>query len=759
MPYHLSNLKKEYNLAEMVSNNPTIIKPSPVTFPLSQYIATNILPTPKPRGFKNVVAMVDSNIITTASIGVDAIRERFYKPDRRISHVTMDKSPPAKKLGAKIPNKPDLGISHLTLENSQLVKRSVTKIIDKPPDVHKTTPNEKKELTILLLGETGVGKSTFINAIVNYMSYESIDAAIDGQPICLIPVSFTMADTKTGEDIMVTFGDQDINENTEDSTKSATRYPKCYKFQNNSIVLNIINTPGIADTDGVDKDEKNLQNIWDFISNYPEINAFCVLLKPNQTRISPAFKYCLLQLFTRLNKSAANNILFLFTNSRSTLYSVGDTSPVLKAILGQIRETHPNVDIPYNRNTIYCFDSESFRYLVASVPPNNIQFDPKYMACYVDSWNVSVDECRRLFEHIMEMPAHKVMDTLSLNNAKQIIQLLTKPLADITKNIADNVKQCEKHKVEINHFTGNIEALRNSLYMNKIQIKSVPLNYTKTVCSDSRCCEHTVVDGVTQTNYKTACHSPCYLHGGDLTRCIAFNRHSTDDRVRTKGFFSEIARSFRDSTHGSDNCLHCGHSYTQHLHITYDTKPEVIRVIDPGVSARISTAQSSAAAKQQLIRVMDQQIAELNAESETIVKSMSMFACFLANNALTPMNDAFEDYVRHLIANERHSTSGADSVVTITRLERVLKIYESEKQLIMSAMSGSAVGFQGSVITAEQIDENVGKLCMLKHKGQDIRTMLDMQRAAKAQIHAAHNTQPTTRFNMATFLLGHKEMD
>ena len=43
-------------------------------------------------------------------------------------------------------------------------------------------PNE--EYNILLLGGTGVGKSTFLNAFVNYLAFDSLDDALsDPRPL------------------------------------------------------------------------------------------------------------------------------------------------------------------------------------------------------------------------------------------------------------------------------------------------------------------------------------------------------------------------------------------------------------------------------------------------------------------------------------------------------------------------------------------------------------------------------------------------
>ncbi len=122
-----------------------------------------------------------------------------------------------------------------------------------------TNDENRSEINILLLGETGVGKSTFINAFLNYLHYDSFADAELGELKYLVPSSFEVFGKK------IKIG-SDSNECSIPG-QSSTQDPKThvFYFDPNSL-LRIIDTPGINDTRGVDKDKINLEYILRCIS-------------------------------------------------------------------------------------------------------------------------------------------------------------------------------------------------------------------------------------------------------------------------------------------------------------------------------------------------------------------------------------------------------------------------------------------------------------------------------------------------------------
>ena len=130
-------------------------------------------------------------------------------------------------------------------------------------------------------------------------------------------------------------------------------------FETDTRRYHLIDTPGIGDCRGTGKDKENFENILQFLTLYNKINAVVVLLKPNNPRLTVAFRFCVLELLTHLHKSLASNIIFAFTNSRGTFYKPGDSLPVLKELLQEY-----NLEIDVSPSNYFCFDNEAFRYLL-----------------------------------------------------------------------------------------------------------------------------------------------------------------------------------------------------------------------------------------------------------------------------------------------------------------------------------------------------------------------------------------------------------
>jgi predicted GTPase len=189
---------------------------------------------------------------------------------------------------------------------------------------------QDNECTMILLGESGVGKSTFINALANYLLHNSFEDARKQPMTYLIPASFTLTDKTTFSTVKVKCG-EDENESSKVGMSCTQNARSHFLKMSNNKRLHIIDTPGIGDTGGQSQDAKNIANTLKYIGEYDKLNAICILVKPNHARLDLHFRYCLKELLVHLHRGAAPNIVFCFTNSRSTFYAPGDSFEPLKA--------------------------------------------------------------------------------------------------------------------------------------------------------------------------------------------------------------------------------------------------------------------------------------------------------------------------------------------------------------------------------------------------------------------------------------------
>ncbi|CAG8789652.1 9112_t:CDS:1 [Cetraspora pellucida] len=492
---------------------------------------------------------------------------------------------------------------------------------------------DDEEINILLLGETGVGKSTFINAFANYLIFESLEQARSGNMKVLIPSKFIITDSNYDEKT-IAIGENDQNEQFENIGTSATQGCKCYVFHAANKAIKLIDTPGIGDTRGIDQDAKNFENILTHISHYRHLNGICILLKPNNARLSLVFKYCILALLTHLARSAKDNIVFCFTNSRGTFYRPGDTLTPLRKYLNDLYNVS-GVEIKVQRDTTYCFDNESFRFLAAI--KNNVQFEDE-IKTFANSWEESVKESRRLLRHITSRSPHKVKDTLSLNNARRLVKLLIKPLEDIQPRIESYINYLGDIELELEKSNKAIEDLK----MTKFDIEMV--KSSRTICN--MCTE----DIQTDNNIQRKCNKIC---------C---------DNCRVK-FASKFSILFCSVIGINGICKICGCSWKLHIHTAKLAKKKCLA--SSGLELQINENKNKAAIRQVLIDDYQESVKDMLEESDKIIKIKRKFILFLKQNSIAIINDTVEGYLEYFINLEKNNQNSQAN-------ERI-KMYEEQK--------------------------------------------------------------------------------
>lgn len=240
------------------------------------------------------------------------------------------------------------------------------------------------EVNILLLGETGVGKTTLVNSLFNYLTYNNLNDA-KRNFIQLTPTSFQIP-CSDYETRLVTTG-TDRNE-CQDGGVSGTQSPVAHLLRYKGRSIRIIDTAGLGNTRGLAYDERNANSLVNYLNQLRHLNGICIVLKPTESRSTVLFNFCIQKVLSQLNRDILNNVVFVFTNTRSSNYKPGDAMRPLQVAL--INAASPLV---LNRETTFCLDNEAFRYLAAT--SRGLNFSNVEEEAYQRSWNISSLESRR----------------------------------------------------------------------------------------------------------------------------------------------------------------------------------------------------------------------------------------------------------------------------------------------------------------------------------------------------------------------------
>ncbi|XP_021709462.1 uncharacterized protein LOC110679357 [Aedes aegypti] len=263
--------------------------------------------------------------------------------------------------------------------------------------------NQRSELKVILMGETGAGKSTLVNYFANYFMNGSIQN---------LKIAIPTKHYQQNIEGLPIHSEKDIR----DTTKSQTQKSSVYNFTKNRQQYGIIDTPGLSDnTVGADKDNEHIANIVAAASNTEAIAAIILVINGAVARVTVSLRNAINRLKGVVPDILLNNLIVVLTNCSADKANF-DLS-VLKPW------TFSDDNIFYMNNN------------ALAKSPNYWNKDMKKKNSMINQWNNSMTELAKVVTKIntlgqISSSAFREMRhltneiTTNLNDCKPIVQMI-----------------------------------------------------------------------------------------------------------------------------------------------------------------------------------------------------------------------------------------------------------------------------------------------------------------------------------------------
>ena len=123
-----------------------------------------------------------------------------------------------------------------------------------------------------------------------------------------------------------------------------------------------------------------------------------------------------------------------------------------------------------------------FLYRFLTCLKKEIEFEEDEIDLYSKSWTKSRDTTIKLFERVMKVKPHETTKTLSLNEARNYVLALSKPMGEAVGLINANLRAVERQKEELQVFDADIKAFQEQLNFKEFDLEIEKLEYPMTVC-------------------------------------------------------------------------------------------------------------------------------------------------------------------------------------------------------------------------------------------------------------------------------------
>lgn len=346
-----------------------------------------------------------------------------------------------------------------------------------------------------------------------------------------------------------------------------------------------------------------------------------------------------------------------------------------------------------------------FLYRFLACLKKEIEFEEDEIDLYSKSWTKSRDTTIKLFERVMKVKPHETTKTLSLNEARNYVLALSKPMGEAVGLINANLRTVERQKEELQVFDADIKVFQDKLNFKGFDLEIEKLEYPMTVCAADGCKKYQTVGESRERNviYSQICHDHCYLSGVSVETM-------NNEQLRT-------CRAMEDG-----KCKECQHDFRRHMHITYKASLVEKKFLCKEAQQLIMEKKDKKSQKEAFVAALEEKIQELKKEKEYIFECASYFGVFLNENALIPYNDSFSDYLDMLIQDEEGKKKDIRDQEKIKKMKKEKETYEEKKRIIEQNIGGN-IADKSEVISTD-IYERKDQLCSLKHNGESLKRAL-----------------------------------
>ena len=196
----------------------------------------------------------------------------------------------------------------------------------------------KQTLSAIVIGETGAGKSTFINTVTNFFKGGTLDKLK-----IAIPTKYHKQTESGFEHTELNVADRSQSSTDNCTTYSFVEASSGRKLASSGRKFEIIDTPGLADTRGAEQDSQNIEKILKAAQEAHSLSAILLVVNganPRYTQASDhlrerkrptdktlsvqAIQGCMVRLSNFLPDAFRNNILVVFTHCADKIRCIYD---------------------------------------------------------------------------------------------------------------------------------------------------------------------------------------------------------------------------------------------------------------------------------------------------------------------------------------------------------------------------------------------------------------------------------------------------